>query len=190
MSYPRIVIAALGLSMAGYVGIATHEGWMGTAAVPTKNDRCTNGFGSTFREDGTPVPCGETIDPVRAVKRSAAHIAKDESGLKRCLEGVELNQVEYDVFVDFSYQYGVEAACKSSTAKAYKHGDYAAACEGYNDYRFLTSSRPIEGWEPYKWDASGKPIRWRFDCSTPGNRVCRGVWTRSLARRDKCLAAQ
>jgi hypothetical protein len=33
-------------------------------------------------------------------------------------------------------------------------------------------------------------VRWRFDCSTPGNKVCRGVWTRQQARHAACMEAQ
>lgn len=169
MSYPRIAVAALSFSVVGgLAGLVGYEHYTDTAIVPTKNDRPTVGFGSTFREDGSPVEMGDTIDPVRAVKRLATHIAKDETGLKRCLEGVELNQVEYDVFVDFTYQYGVATACKSSMARHMRAGDYEAACKAYTLYKF-----------------SGG-----FDCSIPGNRVCAGVWKRSLERQAKCLAAQ
>ena len=37
-------------------------------------------------------------------------------------------------------------------------------------------------------------LRYRFsagyDCSTPGNRICPGVWTRQQARHAACMAAQ
>ena len=58
-------------------------------------------------------------------------------------------------------------------------------------YRFMTSpKREGPGWEPYQWDAAGRPKRWRYDCSTPGNKVCRGVWTRQQARHAACMEAQ
>ena len=167
MKHPRILIAALSLSAAGLVGIATQEGFTDRAVVPIKNDRPTVGFGSTFREDGSAVQMGDHIDPVRALARSAAHIAKDEFGLKRCVTGA-LNQTEYDVLVDFAYQYGVSTTCRSSMVRHINAGDYAAACEAYTLYKF----------------AGG------HDCSIPGNRTCPGVWTRNLERRAKCRAAQ
>lgn len=172
MSPPRTVIAALSFSAVAFAGLVTREYYTDEAIVPTKNDRPTVGFGSTFREDGSPVEMGDRIDPVRAVKRSVSHIAKDERGLKRCLEGVELSQVEYDVLVDFSYQYGVKKACESSMARHVKAGNYEAACHAYTLYKY-----------------SGG-----YDCSTlingAPNKRCYGVWTGSLERRDKCLAAQ
>jgi lysozyme len=167
MKHPRIAVAALSLSAAGFVGIVMHEGYTDRAIVPTVNDRPTVGFGSTFREDGAPVKMGDTINPVQAVARSAAHIARDESGLKACVTG-PLSQVEYDVLVDFAYQYGVGATCRSSMVQHVNAGRYAQSCEAYTLYKF-----------------SGG-----FDCSTPGNRVCAGVWKRNVERRARCLSAQ
>lgn len=167
MKAGRIAIAALSLSAAGLVGIVAHEGYTERAVVPTQNDRPTVGFGSTFREDGTPVQMGDAITPHRALARTAAHIAKDESGLKRCVTGA-LNQTEYDVLVDFAYQYGVPATCASRMVREVNAGNYAAACRAYTLYRY-----------------SGG-----FDCSTPGNRRCWGVWARNLERQKRCLEAQ
>lgn len=164
---PRLPIYALALSAAAWGAIATHESYTDVAVIPTKNDRPTVGFGSTFKEDGTPVVMGDSIAPVQAVKRSLAHIAKDEAGLKKCVTG-ELSQLEYDILVDFAYQYGVIATCKSSMVRAINVGDYARACQGYTLYKY-----------------SGG-----FDCSIPGNRICAGVWKRQTERRDKCMAAQ
>lgn len=162
----RVSIAALALSATGFVGIVSQEGYTGTAVIPTKNDRPTVGLGSTYREDGSPVQIGDTIDPVRAIKRSVSHIAKDEVGLKRCVTGA-MTQGEYDVLVDFTYQYGPAKACQSAMVRDVNAGRYAEACNAYAKYKF-----------------SGG-----YDCSIPGNRVCSGVWKRNLQRREKCLEA-
>lgn len=186
----RLPIVALSLSMAAWAAhIAVPEGWMPKADIPTKNDRCTNGFGSTFKEDGSPVKCGEVVTPVQAVVRSAVHIAKSEAKIKQCVTGV-LGQAEYDILMDFDYQYGDVATCNSSIVSNINTGNYVAACKAYTEYKYLTSKTPTAGWTPYKFDATGKPVRWRFDCSTPGNRVCSGVWKRNLDRQSRCLAAQ
>ena len=166
MKHPRIVVAALTLSAAGFAGIAVNEGYTDRAVVPTKNDRPTVGLGSTFRDDGSPVRLGDTIDPVRAIVRSVSHIAKDEAGLKACVSG-PLYQAEYDVLVDFTYQYGVRATCASSMVRHINAGRYVEACNAYLLYRY-----------------SGG-----YDCSIPDNRVCEGVWKRNVERRFKCLAA-
>lgn len=166
----RSAIAALVLSAAGLVGILSDESYTDRAVVPTVNDRPTVGFGSTFRDDGSPVWMGDTITPAQAVKRSLAHINKDEARLKRCVTG-ELFQGEYDVLVDFSYQYGVAATCVSSMVRHVNAGNYPAACNAYTLYK-----------------RSGG-----YDCSTmingKPNKRCWGVWTRNLARRDKCMEA-
>ena len=190
MKIQRIAVAALSLPFAYWVSqVAVPEGWMGTAAVPTKNDRCTNGFGSTFKEDGTEVECGETIDPVKAVQRSLVHIQKDESGLKKCITGA-MSVEEFGILFGFGYQYGVPATCRSSMVRHINAGEYLQACEAYLDYKYLTTDRPTAGWKAFQWNPDGTPKRWRFDCSTPGNKVCSGVWKRNLQRRTDCLEAQ
>ena len=167
MSRARIAVGALVFSLAGFVGLVAHESYTDRAVIPTKNDRPTVGFGSTFREDGSPVQMDDTITPPKAIARAAAHIAKDEAGLKRCVTG-PLNQVEYDLLVDHAYQYGAAKTCASSMVREVNAGNYVAACNAYTLYK-----------------RSGG-----FDCSTPDNRVCAGVWKRSLERQAKCLSAQ
>lgn len=190
MNKVRYAVATLSLSAAGFVGLVVDEHYTDRAVIPTRNDRPTVGFGSTFRDDGSPVRMGDTITPPAAVARSYAHIAKDEAGIKRCVTA-PLHQAEYDSLVDFAYQYGVSTTCKSSMVKHINAGEYAQACEGYMAYKYLTTRTPTPGWEEYRFEANGRIVTgWRFDCTTPGNKVCRGVGTRQLGRKSKCLAAQ
>lgn len=163
----RIAIAGLSFSAVAFVGLVTHESYTTVAVIPTKNDRPTVGFGSTFRDDGTPVQMGDTINPVQAVKRTQSHIANSETKLKRCVTG-DMSQAEYDILVNFAYQYGEAATCKSAMVRDVNDGNYAKACRGYTLYKM-----------------SGG-----YDCSIPGNRVCAGVWKRNLERQAQCLAAQ
>lgn len=164
----RNAIQALKFSAAALVALIGIEGYTDRAVIPTKNDRPTVGFGSTFRDDGTPVQMGDTITPGQAVKRTLAHIDKDERGIKRCVTG-PMSQNEYDILVDFSYQYGVRRTCESAMVLNTNAGNYGAACHAYTQY---------------KW--AGK-----YDCSTlingKRNKRCWGVWTRNLERRDQCL---
>lgn len=164
----RIPIKYLSLSAAAFVGLLVAEGFVGEAMVPTKNDRPTVGFGSTFRDDGTPVQNGDKITPVPAVKRSHAHIQKDESGIKRCVTA-DLTQYEYDVMVDFAYQYGVPKLCNSSIASHANAGRYVESCQAYLLYKY-----------------SGG-----YDCTTlingQPNKRCWGVWTRNVERAQRCL---
>ena len=48
----RVSVAVLTLSAAGLVSILSQESYTERAIIPTKNDRPTVGFGSTFRDDG------------------------------------------------------------------------------------------------------------------------------------------
>jgi lysozyme len=166
MRHPRIAITALSLSAAGFAGLVVHEGYTDRALIPVPGDRPTVGFGSTFRDDGSPVRMGDTITPPQAVVRSLNHIQKDETRLKQCVTA-PLYQAEYDILVDWSYQHGADAACRSTLVRLINQGQYRAACEQY--------------------------LRWRFvagrDCSQPGT-ACRGVWLRAQDRHAKCMEAQ
>jgi lysozyme len=189
MSRARIAVAALSLSAAGFIGIVVNEGYTEKAVIPTKNDRPTVGHGSTFHEDGTPVKMGDTTTPVRALIKAQAHISKEEQEFRESLPGVKLYQDEYDLYLDWDYQYGIYAWLNSEIRDRLLAGDYIGACNALLSYKYITSGKYTPGWEPYKFK-NGKPTRWRFDCSTPGNKVCRGVWTRQLERHAKCMAAQ
>lgn len=162
----RLAIGSLTLSAAALVGLLLEEGYTDRAIIPTKNDRWTVGFGSTFREDGSPVQQGDTITAPKAVSRTYAHIAKDESRLKQCIKA-PLNQTEYDLLVKFSYQYGTAKTCSSSMVKFVNAGEYAKACDAYLLYKY-----------------SGG-----HDCSIPGNKLCYGVWKRQLERQATCKEA-
>lgn len=162
MRHPRIAIAALSLSAVGFVGLVAHEGYTDRAVIPVQGDRPTVGFGSTFRDDGTPVQMGDTITPPKAVARSYAHIAKDESRLKRCVTA-PLTQYEYDTLVDHAYQYGAAATCGSEVVRLTNAGRYEEACQAYLNWKRVNGR----------------------DCSIRSN-GCYGVWLRSLERQRKC----
>lgn len=164
----RIAIAALTLSAAGFLGIVVREGYTDTAVIPTKGDVPTLGYGSTVHEDGKAVKMGDRTTPVRALAKAQAHISKDEAQFRASLPGVALTQGEYDLYVDFTYQYGIANWRASSMRRQLLAGEYAKACDALLRYRF----------------AAG------YDCSTPGNRRCPGVWTRQLERHQKCMGEQ
>ncbi|WMJ70230.1 glycoside hydrolase family protein [Stenotrophomonas sp. 24(2023)] len=168
----RRLAAALVLSAAGLIAIVEHEGYTDTAVVPTRNDRPTYGFGSTFREDGTPVAIGDRTTPVRALRTVQAHLAGEEQQFRASLPGVALSQDEYDVYVDFLYQYGIGNWRNSSMRRHLLQGDYRQACDAL-----------------LLWRRAGG-----YDCSTQvqgkPNTVCWGVWQRQQQRHARCLQAQ
>lgn len=172
MAKGRVAVGLLTLSAMGLIAIATSEHYTETAVIPTKGDVPTLGFGSTRHEDGSPVKLGERTDPVRALRTVQAHISKDEAAFRQSLPNVYLTQGEYDLYLDFTYQYGIGNWRSSSMRRALLDGDYAKAC--------------------------GALLRWRYaggyDCSTlvngQPNKRCWGVWKRQLERHAKCLAEQ
>lgn len=168
----RILVAALALSAAGFLGIVTNEDYTERAVIPTKGDVPTLGYGSTLHEDGQPVRMGDTTTPVRALRTAQTHISRDEVQFRASLPGVALTQGEYDVFLDFTYQYGIGNWRSSAMRSQLLAGRYAAACEALLRYRF----------------AAG------YDCSTTvnghPNKRCWGVWTRQQRRHAKCMAEQ
>lgn len=188
---PRQAVAVLSLSAAGLLGLVVREGYSDKAIVPTQGDRPTVGFGSTFHEDGSPVKMGDTTTPGRALIKAHAHISKDETAFRNSLPGVALHQGEYDLYMDWIYQYGHRAWLTSGMRRELRAGNYPAACFELLEYRKLTSARQEgPGWTVNRRDTQGRPVRWEFDCSTPGNKVCMGVWTRQLERHKKCMELQ
>lgn len=166
MKHPRTTIGALSLSAAAFVALVAHEGYTDKAVVPVKGDRPTVGFGSTFRDDGTPVQMGDTITAPQAVKRTFKHLEKDANIIKQCVT-MPLLQAEFDILNDFAYQYGTAATCKSSMVRHINAGQYAEACQAYGRYKFVAGR----------------------DCSVRAN-GCYGVFTRSQERVRKCMEAQ
>lgn len=164
----RIAVAALTLSAAGFSAWQASEGYTSVAVIPTKGDVPTIGHGSTHYEDGSPVKMGDTITRARAVVLARNLNSADEKQFAASLPGVSLHQQEFDVYMDFVGQYGITNWRHSSMRRNLLGGQYAAACNSLAAYRF----------------AAG------YDCATPGNHRCPGVWTRQKQRIDKCLAAQ
>lgn len=168
MKAARIAVAVLSLGAAAFVALTTDESYTGTAVIPTKGDVPTLGFGSTTHADGRPVRMGDTTTPPKALQRTLLYIQADEADMRRTLDGVALHQAEYDVYMDWRYQYGATAWRNSSMLRELRGGNYPAACNALLAYRFSAG----------------------YDCSTPGNRICAGVWTRQLKRHAKCMEAQ
>lgn len=169
----RTLVAGLAVSATFLIGLAVKEGYVDTAMVPMQNDRPTVGFGSTFNEDGTPVKLGDRTDPVRALIKAHAHITKEEARFRASLPGVSMYQGEYDLYMDWVYQYGTGRWEKSSMRRHLMARNYQAACDALLLYKY----------------AGG------FDCSDPKNWYgkggdCRGVWDRQVERHRLCTSLQ
>ncbi|HDS1582176.1 TPA: glycoside hydrolase family protein [Stenotrophomonas maltophilia] len=165
----RVALGGLALSAAAFAAWVTSEGFTDRPVIPTKGDVPTIGHGSTRYEDGQPVRM--TDAPI--TRRRAAELARnlhseEEARFKASLPGVRLTQGEYDVYVDFTGQYGIGNWRASSMRRHLLRGEYREACDALLLYRRSAG----------------------FDCSTPGNTRCAGVWTRQQQRHAKCVAEQ
>lgn len=167
MNKTRIVVAALSLSAAGFISIVGSEGYTDKAIVPVAGDVYTYGFGSTVKEDGSPVKKNDKITPQRALVVANNHISKEEEIFRASIPEVKLYQTEYDLYMDFVYQFGSGTWNSSSMRKSLLAGDYVSACKALLKYKFVAGR----------------------DCSVRSN-GCYGVWARQLERYDKCIGAQ
>lgn len=160
----RIAVGALTLSAAGFSTWTASEGFTDRAVIPTKGDVPTIGHGSTRYEDGRKVKMGDRIDRKRAAELARNLISQDEKQLASMLPGVKMTQGEWDAYVDFVGQYGLGNFRASSMRRYLLAENPERACDSLLKYKF----------------AAG------YDCSTPGNKRCSGVWKRQLERHALC----
>ena len=123
----RIAPALLSLSAAALVTIAGYEGYTSQAVIPVPGDVPTLGFGTTRREDGTPVQMGDTITPERALMRLADDAEEHAQAVVRCAP-VPMHTHEFSAFVSLAYNVGASAFCRSTAARKLRELDYAGAC--------------------------------------------------------------
>lgn len=165
----RIAVAALTMSLAGFATWQASESFTSKPVIPTKNDVPTIGHGSTRYEDGTRVKMTDpAITRQRAAVLARTLMTQDEKKFAASLPGAALHQAEFDAYMDFVGQFGIGNWRASSMRRHVMAGNYVAACHALLKYKY-----------------SGG-----YDCSTPGNRRCAGVWTRQIERHDKCMGAQ
>lgn len=179
----RVAAAVLTLSAAGFAAWKASEGdgpvvtrpdgvEVHKPYVPTQGDVPTIGHGSTRYEDGTPVRLTDApITRERAEELARNLHDEEEQRFKATLQGVKLHQEEFDLYLDFTGQYGIGNWRKSSILANLKAGQYEQACKSLLKYRFQAGR----------------------DCRLPQNwgpKGCRGVWTRQETRYQKCMAVQ
>ena len=148
------------------------EGFRAGPYIPTQGDVPTIGYGSTVYEDGKRVTLADPpITRERAVQIARAHTGKAERMFRASIPGVALYPGEYDLYMDFIYQFGINTWANGSLPKLLKAGDYTGACKKLLAYRFQAGR----------------------DCALAKNwgpRGCRGVWLRQQERHSDCMAMQ
>lgn len=176
MSKTRVAVTSLAISAALVAAIGVNEGWTERPVIPVKGDVPTIYHGMTYSpltgqrikmSDDSWSLCNMGDAKACGVRLLTSHLQSADKTLKACLVNATLTQGEYDILVDFAHQYGDPTTCKSSIVRNYRAGNYPQACGSYLKYRFQGADK--------------------FDCSTPGNKRCYGVWTRQLGRYNSCM---
>lgn len=161
---------AVGILTASTAFFASLIGYEGYSSKPYLDSGkvATIGIGSTKYENGTSVKMTDKpITKERAIQISKSHISKDEMAFRKSLPGVKLTQTEYDVYLDFVYNFGQSNWNQSSMKMELIKGNHIAACNALLKWKFVA----------------------KRDCSIRKN-GCYGVWTRQLERHAKCIGAQ
>ncbi|WP_427927822.1 lysozyme [Acinetobacter guillouiae] len=163
----KISVILLAASAAFFTSLMGYEGYKSKPYLDSAKV-ATIGIGSTSYENGTKVKMTDKpITKERAVQIAKAHIAKDEAAFRKSLSGVKLTQTEYDVYLDFVYNYGQANWNGSSMLRNLKAGQYKQACSSLLKYKYVA----------------------KRDCSIRSN-GCYGVWTRQQDRYSKCIGVQ
>lgn len=165
MKNRKLAVTILFASVALITGIKIDEGYTPSPIIPTKGDVPTVGHGTTVYPNGTLVKL--TDKPITREKADyylRDHVSKVERQLKQSIPNVRLSQTEYDVYLDFVYQYGIGTFQHSSIRSNLIKGNYIQACNSLLKYRY-TAGR---------------------DCSIRSNN-CYGVYVRQKNRYEKCM---
>ena len=163
----KYLVYGLAASAAFFTSLEIHEGY---SAKPYKDSGgvVTQGIGSTVKPNGQAI---KMTDPVitrkTAQEWAKAHVSKDEIAFRKSLQGVKLSQAEYDVYLDFMYNFGQTNWRSSSMLRNLKQGKYVQACQSLLKWKYVA----------------------KRDCSIRSNN-CYGVWKRQLERHTKCMGAQ
>ena len=167
MSKTKYAVVLLAASAAFFTSLEIHEGY---SATPYKDSGgvITQGIGFTVKPNGQSIKITDApITRKTAQEWGKADVSKDEVVFRKSLQGVKLSQVEYDTYLDFSYNFGQSNWQSSSMLRNLKAGQYKQACDSLLKWKYVA----------------------KRDCSVRSNN-CYGVWTRQVERHEKCIGAQ
>lgn len=118
----RQAVAALAISAAALVGIASNEAYRGSTykdsgGIPTL------GYGET---EGVVV--GQTTTPDKALRTLLKSVDAHTQEMAACIN-VPLYQYEFDAYADLTYNIGSSAFCHSNLVRKLNASDYQGACK-------------------------------------------------------------
>ncbi|KXZ72119.1 lysozyme [Acinetobacter venetianus] len=161
----KISVVLLAASAAFFTSLIGYEGY---SSKPYKDSVgvATIGIGSTQYENGQRVKMTDKpITKERAIEISKAHVSKDEVAFRNSIKNARLSQAEYDLYLDFVYNFGQANWNNSSMRTLLNQGRNREACDKLLLWR----------------NAGGR------DCRIRSNN-CYGVYARQLDRYSKCVA--
>ncbi|MGR2824241.1 lysozyme [Acinetobacter sp. 1124_18A] len=166
MSNKTKFAVGMAASAAFFVSLIGYEGYSSKPYLDS-GKVATIGIGSTKYENGTTVKMTDkSITKDHAIEISKAHISKDEVAFRKSLPGVKLTQTEYDVYLDFVYNFGQSNWNQSSMRRLLLQNKPRQACDALLKWKYVA----------------------KRDCSIRKN-GCYGVWVRQQDRHQKCLSA-
>ena len=91
----------------------------------------TIGYGSTFYEDGSEVNLGDVITQQQANELLMNILSQFEKDVSTLLNGIPVNQNQFDALVSFAFNLGTESLAQSTLLNKLKsnHNDTAIAVE-------------------------------------------------------------
>jgi len=144
---------------------ALKEGYTASPKIPVKGDVPTIGHGTTVYPNGMRVKMTDpAIDRKTALQYLKLHMNKDAQRFNKTVLNIPISQDEYDLYMDFTYQYGTSAWSGSSMLRHLKAREYIQACKSLLKWKYVA----------------------KRDCSIRSNN-CYGVWTRQVERYNKCM---
>lgn len=121
--------AALGLSAAGLLLIATHEGFSPTPYKDT-GGVITNGFGNASRNPNKSVTVVEALEDLKENSSVAG------KAVSKCITA-PITQGQYDAYVSFSYNVGTNSFCRSTMARKANQGDRVGSCNEFDRWVYV-----------------------------------------------------
>ena len=116
---PDIRKIILSLSAAGLIAIASHEAYSPKPYVDLAGI-WTNGFGNTHNAQ-------HNVTVPQALDQLNTNSLEAQAAVTNCITK-PLTQSQFDAFVDFTFNVGSNAFCKSTVVKKFNSGDVAGSC--------------------------------------------------------------
>jgi lysozyme len=125
----NVTKSIVGLSAAGLLLIATHEGF---SSKPYKDTGgvITNGFGNATINPSKNVTVVEALEDLK-INTSVAGKA-----VAKCVRS-DITQGQYDAYTSLAFNVGTGAFCKSTMAKLANAGDKIGSCNQFDRWTFV-----------------------------------------------------